>query len=63
MRQPLAKNKIPNLPYVPIHPHTPRDCTSLRVVMGQRFLIPVMGESVFVENVPDDDRINNYAFI
>ena len=37
--------------------------TSLRVVVGQRFLIPVVGQSVFVENGRDDDRINNYAFI
>ena len=31
--------------------------------MGQRFFIPVMGQSVFVENGRDDDRINNYPFI
>ena len=37
--------------------------TSLRVVMGQRFFIPVMGQSAFVENGRDNDRINNYAFI
>ena len=37
--------------------------TSLRVVMGQRFFIPVIGESFFIENGRDDDRINNYAFI
>ena len=37
--------------------------TSLRVVVGQRFLIPVVGQSVFVENGRDDDRINNYAFM
>ena len=37
--------------------------TSLRVVLGQRSFIPVMGQSVFVENGGDDDRINNYAFI
>ena len=36
---------------------------SLRVVVGQRFFIPVVGQSVFVENERDDDRINNYAFI
>ena len=37
--------------------------TSLRVVMGQRFFIPVMGQSVFIKNGRDDDRISNYAFI
>ena len=37
--------------------------TSTRVVMGQRFFIPVMGQSFFVETGRDDDRINNYAFI
>ena len=37
--------------------------TSLRVVVGQRFFVPVVGQSVFVENGCDDDRINNYAFI
>ena len=38
-------------------------CTSLNVVMGQRYIIPIMGQSVFVENGRDDDRINNCAFI
>ena len=38
-------------------------CTSLRVVVGQRFFIPVVGQLVFVENGRDDDRINNYTFI
>ena len=38
-------------------------CTSLRVVVGQRFYVPVVGQLVFVENGRDDDRINNYAFI
>ena len=38
-------------------------CTSLSVVMGQRYIIPIMGQSVFVENGRDDDRINNCAFI
>ena len=37
--------------------------TSLRVVVGQRFCIPVVGQLVFVENGRDDDRINNYAFM
>ena len=37
--------------------------TSSRVVVGQRFFIPVVGQSFFVENGRDDDRINNYAFI
>ena len=37
--------------------------TSLRVVVGQRFFIPVVGQLVFVENGRDDDRINNYAFM
>ena len=33
--------------------------TSLRVVMGQQYIIPVMGQSGFVENGRDDDRISN----
>ena len=31
-------------------------CTNLRVVMGQRFFIPVMGPSGFVENGEEDDN-------
>ena len=31
------------------------------IVMGQRCIIPVMGQSVFVEIGCDDDRINNCA--
>ena len=42
---------------------TNKRSTSLRVVMGQRFCIPVVGQLVFVENGGDDDRISNYAFI
>ena len=37
--------------------------TSSRVVVEQRFFVPVVGQLVFVENGRDDDRINNYTFI
>ena len=39
------------------------ESTSTRVVVGQRFFVPVVGQLVFVENGRDDDRISNYAFI
>ena len=43
--------------------HIKLKSTSLRVVVGQRFFVPVVGQLVFVENGRDDDRISNYAFI
>ena len=35
----------------------------LKSSCGTAFFLPVVGQSVFVENEHDDDRINNYAFI